>query len=124
MYSTCSFPVKGFLVILKELLNSCFVARSRDETLPSKEYGKEGSENPCPQQWSSQRCSAARTVMATYAVDFEWSEAQQLAGYQFAKKNCRRYDPEKSIEIMSCKALNKNPSLPSANSTASSPATQ
>lgn len=88
------------------------------------EYGKEGSENPCPQQWSSERCSSVRTVMATYSVDFEWSEAQQLAGYQFAKKNCRRYDSEKSIEVMSCKALGKNPSNPSVKSTASSPATQ
>ncbi len=88
------------------------------------EYGKEGSENPCPQQWSWQRCNAARTVMATYAVDFEWSEAQQLAGYQFAKKNCRRYDSDKSIEVMSCKALGKNPSHPSVKSTATSPTTQ
>lgn len=47
-------------------------------------YGTEN--NPCPSSLSKERCEAARKLMDTYLVDFEWSEAQHIAGLEFAKK--------------------------------------
>lgn len=59
---------------------------------------------------SEERCVAARKVMDTYLVDFEWTDAQHMAGYEFAKKNCPPYDAAKTPEVMACKILGRKPS--------------
>lgn len=62
-----------------------------------------GISNPCPADLSQERCKNARNVMATYLVDFEWSEAQHLKGLEFAQKNCPKYVPEKDPAIVACR---------------------
>ena len=54
-----------------------------------------------------QRCVDARKLLETYLVDFEWSEAQHLAGLQFAIDHCPSLRQGKSIEAAACKALGK-----------------
>ena len=67
--------------------------------------GTGGEKNPCPKDWSETRCSNTRNVLATYAVDFEWSEAQQIAGLTFAAERCHPYKRGESIESSACSAL-------------------
>lgn len=50
------------------------------------ENGTGGSKNPCPKDLNSVECKEVRDVMATWAMDFEWSEKQHLQGMAFAKK--------------------------------------
>ncbi len=85
-----------------------------------EENGTDGKTNPCPSDWEKPRCENARLVLASYAVDFEWSEAQQLAGLEFARKNCTELKPEYSHEASACAAVAKNKA---SNSGAVAPAT-
>jgi hypothetical protein len=65
------------------------------------------NKNPCPNTWSHERCTNARQILGTYAMDFNWSEAQQLAGLDFATKNCHPYQNGETLEFSSCKDLQK-----------------
>lgn len=67
--------------------------------------GTGGEKNPCRNDWSETPCSNARNVLATYAVDFEWSEAQQIAGLKFAADRCHPYKKGENIETSACSAL-------------------
>ncbi len=64
---------------------------------------------PCPPNLLHERCQAAREVIETYLVDFEWTESQHLAGYEFAKQNCPQLDPNNTPEMAACRIQNSNP---------------
>ncbi len=53
-----------------------------------EKHGTGGKRNPCEPSESPEECAKIRDIMATWAVDFEWSEAQHQAGVEFAAKNC------------------------------------
>lgn len=67
--------------------------------------GYEEKGHPCPADLAKERCDAARKVMDTYLVDFQWSEAEHLAGLKFAEKNCPSYDTTKSPEQVACRII-------------------
>lgn len=57
-----------------------------------------------------QRCINARKLIDTFYIDFEWSEAQHMAGFQFAKDNCKEANSTKSIDEFSCEIIGKSSS--------------
>lgn len=48
------------------------------------DHGSQGSSNPCPSEWPEERCENVRKVMGLWAIEFEWSEGQHMAGLNFA----------------------------------------
>jgi hypothetical protein len=72
-----------------------------------EENNYEGPGRPCPASLPPVRCMAARHVMQTYLVDFEWTESQHLRGLDFAYKNCPPLDESKNLEDIACKVIKK-----------------
>ncbi len=72
-------------------------------------HGESGSKNPCPKGFDPVRCKAARHMMDTWVVDFEWSKAQHTAGFEFAVKNCQPLKPGEDPSSMACKVLGRKP---------------
>ncbi len=52
-----------------------------------KSYGS-GQKFQCPSSMDNERCGRLKHRIQTWAVDREWTEAQHLAGLDFAQKNC------------------------------------
>ena len=50
-------------------------------------------------------------MMATWAIDFDWSEAQHLAGLDFAYDNCTEGSSAEDLVAKACAAIEqKDPS--------------
>ncbi len=75
------------------------------EFLEENSFTKTGDE--CGMGLDKQRCEGVRKLLETYLVDFEWSEAQHLAGLKFAKDHCPSMGAGKSLDAAACKALGK-----------------
>jgi hypothetical protein len=88
---------------------------------------KNGSESfsifqtPCLKSIPLERCRAARQLLTTYDVDFEWSEAQHIAGYEFARKNCSSYNPARPPEKVACEIEKENATLSGHTSNSNKP---
>ncbi len=55
----------------------------------------------------AENCQAAKQVLKTWLIDFDWSKAQHLAGANFAIKHCSKQNDyfNKDLESESCKAI-------------------
>lgn len=79
----------------------------RDFLEYNRESGQRLLKRPCPSSLSKENCNEVRKLLDTYYVDFKWSEAQHLAGFEFARKNCPAYNPANTPEMAACKALGR-----------------
>lgn len=62
-----------------------------------------------PWGWNSDRYQKAMNHLATWEVDFEWTQAQHEVGAAFAKKQCQKEDPHRSYEKL-CDGTENNES--------------
>lgn len=67
------------------------------------------TEPECEENWSRDRCLDAIAVMDTWEVDFEWSQNAHWVGARFGERNCRRLEPNESLETLACSVLAKRP---------------
>jgi hypothetical protein len=95
--------------IEKECSNPPKASMSLVNYLKSGEHKKS---NVCPSDWRPARCQQAIHRLDTWAVDFEWTEAQHLAGFEFARKNCKpTYNDENALERSACSAQSSTSTL-------------
>lgn len=57
--------------------------------------------------WTKKRCAKARSQVAYWDVDFEWTEAQHKLGAKFGAQQCADYKPKISLNDRACKYLKK-----------------
>lgn len=69
-------------------------------------HGTGGPKNPCSPSEPAESCKKIRYSMATWAVDFDWSEAQHDAGLRFAYENCPALEAGQNPVGKACDALN------------------
>lgn len=60
----------------------------------------------CPRIWNQDRCKEAIAKLKTWVADFEWSEASQSVGVDFASKNCPSMEFKQPLDHSACNALN------------------
>ena len=51
-----------------------------------------------PWGWNSDRYQKALNHLATWELDFQWTQAQHEVGSSFAKKMCKKEDPDRSYD--------------------------
>lgn len=85
-----------------------------------KKNGTSGSGSPCSKALKKERCDNARKLMDEWSIDFEWSEAAQVAGFNFAKNNCDRIDSVQALETQACELANSKSSQRDAEKNAGS----
>tara|TARA_B110001454_G_C12723234_1_gene436043 strand:- start:27071 stop:28447 length:1377 start_codon:yes stop_codon:yes gene_type:complete len=67
------------------------------------------SSSNCPRVWNHDRCSEAVEKLRTWIADYDWSEASQAVGVDFAAENCPKSKGSIPLDANSCaaeKALN------------------
>lgn len=63
-------------------------------------------DTPCPSTLAADRCARMKHRVKTWIIDREWTEAQHMAGLEFAKKNCpAEVTTGREIEAAACQAL-------------------
>lgn len=62
-----------------------------------------------PWGWTTERYQNALNHLATWELDFEWTQAQHEVGAAFAKKQCQKEDPHRSYEKL-CDGTEKDES--------------
>lgn len=81
-------------------------------------YSGAGASRPqtsyCP-GWPEERCTEARGHRDTWAMDFEWTEAQQTVGGNFGAKFCAgQPSTDEGVEAQACQALQRLDATPAA----------
>ena len=54
---------------------------------------------------SLERCDAAKDIIASWLVDFEWTREQHRVGAKFGFEACKEPKSEQEIEVLACRSL-------------------
>lgn len=109
---------QSYLINNVQIMQECRQAKTSGQLMAYLKSWDNNAYFKCPEDMDIDRCDRLKHRIYTWAVDREWTEAQHMVGFNFAKKNCPSdITTGNEIEIAACELENHGQGVPGSTPT-------